>query len=574
MLRDDLLRLVLAAVPIPELADDASEDPITELWISLHTGDPGDDGDQETNEATYGAYERMSLARDGSSWVFTSEGARLADRLFFPRATSGSETLTHFAIGTSETGAGLLLHSDPLGTPVVVVAGVRPVLAKSPAQLAAGLAESVTVALGVGATLAYAAGSAAAEATAAGVGDSEEAEVLRALRVFAFASNDTHALPKSGAFWHQDGTADAFEAICYGAGGGGETDTGAGGGGACSTKKQALSGLASSTLTVIVPGNTTAPNDGGDCEVSDGTTVFVRAKGGLGGANGGTGGAAASGIGDSKYSGGDGTQTTGTSTAGSGASRFESASGATPGNPEGGATPAAQIAPYGGGGRSTATTRQAGWRAHGVIEYDVPATSGFPRLRGYTLWRRPSGTGTSHVPDVTVAGTESTDRLYVIARGTNTSELDTSSDGWTRLGHQDGVAIFYRTGAGALTVTQATTGRLVTTTLRVANGGVPQWTANADATSTNPDPPEHAFSGGSQKSLVVAIAGWRGSTNANITACPSSYGNWLIVPPLASAHSWMSIATREVDGDSEDPGAFTNGSGAHVAATLMIPYSA
>ena len=39
------------------------------FFISLHTSDPGETGDQTTNEATYGAYARKSVARGVAEWT-------------------------------------------------------------------------------------------------------------------------------------------------------------------------------------------------------------------------------------------------------------------------------------------------------------------------------------------------------------------------------------------------------------------------------------------------------------------------------------------------------------------------
>lgn len=38
-------------------------DAITNIFVSLHTADPGETGTQTTSEATYGGYARVSVAR-------------------------------------------------------------------------------------------------------------------------------------------------------------------------------------------------------------------------------------------------------------------------------------------------------------------------------------------------------------------------------------------------------------------------------------------------------------------------------------------------------------------------------
>lgn len=39
------------------------------LYVSLHTSDPGAGGSQTTNEATYTSYARVAVTRDGTAWT-------------------------------------------------------------------------------------------------------------------------------------------------------------------------------------------------------------------------------------------------------------------------------------------------------------------------------------------------------------------------------------------------------------------------------------------------------------------------------------------------------------------------
>jgi hypothetical protein len=38
---NDILQLILNAVPIPGIADNAATTPLTDLYVSLHSADPG-----------------------------------------------------------------------------------------------------------------------------------------------------------------------------------------------------------------------------------------------------------------------------------------------------------------------------------------------------------------------------------------------------------------------------------------------------------------------------------------------------------------------------------------------------
>ena len=42
------------------------------LYFSLHTADPGEAGDQTTNEIAYTSYARTAVARSGAGWTVTA----------------------------------------------------------------------------------------------------------------------------------------------------------------------------------------------------------------------------------------------------------------------------------------------------------------------------------------------------------------------------------------------------------------------------------------------------------------------------------------------------------------------
>ena len=99
------------------------------FYISLHTADPGETGDQTTNEATYTSYARVAVARSTAAWT-----AAVADpatvkndaAISFPAATGGTNTITHFGIGTDASGVGTLLFSGALDASLAVSSGITP----------------------------------------------------------------------------------------------------------------------------------------------------------------------------------------------------------------------------------------------------------------------------------------------------------------------------------------------------------------------------------------------------------------------------------------------------------------
>jgi len=99
------------------------------FYISLHTADPGGTGDQTTNEATYTSYARVSVARSTAGWTVTTADPATAENdaaITFPQATGGTDTITHFGIGTDSTGPGNLLFTGALNSSLAVSSGITP----------------------------------------------------------------------------------------------------------------------------------------------------------------------------------------------------------------------------------------------------------------------------------------------------------------------------------------------------------------------------------------------------------------------------------------------------------------
>jgi hypothetical protein len=107
------------------------------FYISLHTADPGEAGNQSTSEASYTSYARVAVARTGAGWTLTAQTVSNTALVQFPQCTGGSSTVTYFGIGTDSTGAGNLLMSGSLASALSVSNGIQP-------QFAAG-AMTVTV---------------------------------------------------------------------------------------------------------------------------------------------------------------------------------------------------------------------------------------------------------------------------------------------------------------------------------------------------------------------------------------------------------------------------------------------
>lgn len=112
------LRLLFTAVAWANIGDNAAASPATLLYISLHNGDPGDGGSQTTNETAYSNYARLAVAR--TTGGFTVSGGSPAQvvnagSINFAQCGVVGDVLTHFGIGLSPSGAGILVASGPIG---------------------------------------------------------------------------------------------------------------------------------------------------------------------------------------------------------------------------------------------------------------------------------------------------------------------------------------------------------------------------------------------------------------------------------------------------------------------------
>lgn len=128
---DSVLGLLFTATAIANVADNAGTSPLTNLYVSLHTGDPGEAGNQETNEAAYTSYARVAVARSGSGWTVSSGSVSPDADITFPEATGGSETETHAGIGSLTSGTGVLYMSGAISPNISVSTSVTPIITTS-----------------------------------------------------------------------------------------------------------------------------------------------------------------------------------------------------------------------------------------------------------------------------------------------------------------------------------------------------------------------------------------------------------------------------------------------------------
>lgn len=113
---NDVLRLIFNAVAIANIGDNTVTAPLTNLFVALHTADPGEAGDQSTFEANYTGYARVAVARSAGGWTVTGNAVSPVANIGFPACTAGANTVTHFSIGVASAGATKILYRGALGS--------------------------------------------------------------------------------------------------------------------------------------------------------------------------------------------------------------------------------------------------------------------------------------------------------------------------------------------------------------------------------------------------------------------------------------------------------------------------
>lgn len=128
---NDILKLIFNATAIANIADNAAASPLTNFYISLHTADPTDTGDQTSSEATYTSYARVAVARTTGGWTVTGNSVSPVAAITFPAATGGTSAITHFAVGTAASGTGKVLYAGSVSPTITVTDGITPQLTTS-----------------------------------------------------------------------------------------------------------------------------------------------------------------------------------------------------------------------------------------------------------------------------------------------------------------------------------------------------------------------------------------------------------------------------------------------------------
>lgn len=126
---NDLLLLLFNNTNIANLGDATGvrgSSTAGSLYMALHSSDPGEAGDQTTNEVAYTSYARVAIARSGSGFTVTANAVATAANTDFPACTGSTATATHWSIGVASSSTGKILYKGPLSASISISSGVTP----------------------------------------------------------------------------------------------------------------------------------------------------------------------------------------------------------------------------------------------------------------------------------------------------------------------------------------------------------------------------------------------------------------------------------------------------------------
>ncbi|MCK9568733.1 hypothetical protein M0R72_07320 [Candidatus Pacearchaeota archaeon] len=98
------------------------------FYVSLHTADPGEAGNQTSSECDYANYARVAVARTSGGWTVSTNSVTNTATISFPKAAVGAtpDVATHFGVGTADSGAGVLLFSGELTDSLTISQNITP----------------------------------------------------------------------------------------------------------------------------------------------------------------------------------------------------------------------------------------------------------------------------------------------------------------------------------------------------------------------------------------------------------------------------------------------------------------
>jgi hypothetical protein len=124
---NDVLKLIFQATAIANIADNAASSPLTNLYVALHTADPGETGTQTTSEAAYTGYARVAVARTSGGWSVSGNTVTPVANIDFGECTAScTGSITHWSVGVASSGATKILYKGTISPNISLATGVIP----------------------------------------------------------------------------------------------------------------------------------------------------------------------------------------------------------------------------------------------------------------------------------------------------------------------------------------------------------------------------------------------------------------------------------------------------------------
>ncbi len=123
---NSVLALIFNGTAWADFAENDATTPATDLYVSLHTADPGVGGSQLTNEIAYTNYARVAVARTAGGWTVSGATSENAALIQFAQCGVTGGTATHAAIGKASSGAGLVLYAGALNSSLAIANLIQP----------------------------------------------------------------------------------------------------------------------------------------------------------------------------------------------------------------------------------------------------------------------------------------------------------------------------------------------------------------------------------------------------------------------------------------------------------------
>lgn len=123
---NDFVKFIANGVAMPSYG--------TNLYMRLHTADPGEAGTGSSNEVAYTSYAAITVSRDGAGWIIcdpdgtpnaSGSSFKNASEVTFPECSGVSDDfdITHASIGTI---GGQILYSGALTAQIKVTNLITP----------------------------------------------------------------------------------------------------------------------------------------------------------------------------------------------------------------------------------------------------------------------------------------------------------------------------------------------------------------------------------------------------------------------------------------------------------------